>query len=114
MNAIVLVDDEPALARVLGMILNGSGIPCEVFTEPEKAIAYIEANEVGLVVCDYRMPTMSGIMMLARVKRPVKCIVMTGELGADHLAGEDPRIVTVLQKPILPEELLSTIRAHLA
>lgn len=113
MSAVVLVDDEPALTRILGLILDREGIPCVTFNAPEQAIEYIEAHDVDLVVCDYRMATMNGLMMLARVKRAVKCIVMTGELASEALRGEDPRIVEVLQKPIPPEVLLATIRAYL-
>ncbi len=78
MDRIVIVDDEPLILKALTRLL--SRAPCihdghlyrlEVvtFTEPMKALTYIEEHQVSLVISDYRMPLMDGVALLTECKR---------------------------------------------
>ncbi len=69
MPSIVVLDDEPALAKLISVILRGAGYEVHAFTRPTEAL---EALEQGLnaqaIVADVTMPVMSGHEFFERVR----------------------------------------------
>lgn len=63
---VVVVDDEPAVARSVGRMLAGYEIVA--FSDARTALDYLRATPgVGAVVCDLMMPRMNGMELLAAV-----------------------------------------------
>lgn len=114
-GTIVYIDDEPALCRALRMVFDVIKIdaPLETFVDPEAALAFIRTNEVRLVICDYRMPALSGLEVLARIERDIPFYVVSGDLDVNRFVGSNPRVTGVLAKPYRPERLLELLRPHL-
>jgi signal transduction histidine kinase/CheY-like chemotaxis protein len=57
---VVIVDDEPAVARALGRVLASAEV--QTFSEARAALAHLRAHrEVDVVLCDLMMPGMTGI-----------------------------------------------------
>jgi two-component system NtrC family response regulator len=81
MHTVLIVDDEAKLREVLAMALEGMGHTALTAASGPEAIALLEENrEVHLVLCDLRMPKMSGQELLEAVKtlRPeLPVIIMT-------------------------------------
>lgn len=109
---IVIVDDEPILVRILARTLARTGAPVRTFTDPEEALAFLRANDVAVVLCDHRMPKMTGIELRAALDRDVAFYIVSGDLALDPdlsavgLSG-------IVGKPVRPETLLEIVRAHL-
>lgn len=80
MHTILIVDDEVKLREVLAMALEGMGYAILTARSGEDALQIMEQQEVHLILCDLRMPKMSGKTLLEKVKatRPeLPVIIMT-------------------------------------
>jgi DNA-binding response OmpR family regulator len=67
MPRILLVDDEPLVARALGRLLRRHGYEVETAASGQEALGRLGDYRADLVVSDHRMPGMSGVDLLSRV-----------------------------------------------
>ncbi len=111
MSVFVYVDDEEMLGRVFNRVIRSLNVTVKTFTDPAAALEFIEANEVTVVICDYLMPKLDGLQVLARITRDVPFILVSGDIISDVTAA-NPRITRVLAKPFRPEELLAVLRPY--
>ena len=107
MKSVVYIDDEPMLCRAFKKIFENAGVPVITFTEPKLAIAYLRDHPPAVVICDYRMPSMSGLDVLDHVRPGTPFFLVSGDL-AITLAKDDPRVTGILTKPFRAETLLET------
>ena len=110
---VVLIDDEPVLCRLLARVLvRQADAEVTVFTDPELALAHLQEAPVDVVLCDFRMPAMSGVELRNRLARDVPFYIVTGELAAVERVRRVPGVVAVLEKPIRVERLCEVVLAH--
>jgi CheY-like chemotaxis protein len=78
---ILIVDDEPAIVKLLERILESRGFNVHAFTSGEQALAYFRhhAEEIDAVITDQTMPRMSGTELARAVHelRPDTPVVLT-------------------------------------
>ncbi|NOU34969.1 MAG: response regulator [Polyangiaceae bacterium] len=113
MSTIVCVDDEAAVCSVFRRVLTKTGANVRTFTDARAALDYLREHEAVLVVCDYRMPALNGLELLARLPRATPFVMISGDLDVHELVADAPGVTAVLQKPFRPEELLALVRRHL-
>ena len=82
-TSIVVVDDEPAVARVVERALQHFGHVVHVFTRPELALQFIreQPSSVDLLITDQTMPGMTGDLLAERVhalRRDLPVLILTG------------------------------------
>jgi len=109
--AVVYIDDEVALCRVFEMVLGTRGIPVVTFTDATAAVAYLNAHDAIVVFCDFRMPTMNGLEVLARLSRPVPFYLISGDLSAST-AASTPGVTGTLAKPFPAEQLIELVERY--
>ncbi|MCC6876043.1 MAG: response regulator [Sandaracinaceae bacterium] len=110
---VVYVDDEPALCRVFALILKRAGAEARTFTDPLEALEFLATSSVAAVICDYRMPTMTGVELRERLASDVPFYLVSGDLNVRDQLGEGSGITGVIDKPFRPETLLDVLRPHL-
>ncbi len=66
--AVLIVDDEPDICEILGQLMAREGYSVLTRTDPREALAAIDEEEPTIVLTDVRMPGMSGIELLERVR----------------------------------------------
>lgn len=110
---LVYVDDEPALCRVMKLVLEQAGLRVVCFSDPGEALAFMEREPVALVMCDQRMPHMTGLELLARVRQDVPYVLVTGDYSFRAEAEADPRVRAIVEKPFKYAELVALLRALL-
>jgi DNA-binding NtrC family response regulator len=80
---ILLVDDEPALLRAVGIELRGAGFErVAALDDSRKVLPLLEERAIGAVVLDLTMPHLSGQELLKRIREvhpEIPVIVMTGK-----------------------------------
>jgi len=112
-----VIDDDEALRESLAFLLSTAQIEVESYAS---AVAFLEAvpnTQLSCVITDVRMPGLSGIDLLRRLKElkiDVPVIVITGH-GDVPLAVEAMKVgaVDFLEKPFDDEVLLASVRAAL-
>jgi len=108
---VVYVDDEPAICRIFGWRVEAAGMPVETFTDPEAALAFLREHDARCVVCDYRMPSMTGLDVLECLPRPVPFYLVTGDLFADRELGDHDGVEGVISKPIPFDDVIELLRS---
>ena len=86
---VLIVDDEPAVRRTVRGALESSGFECAESENGASALAWLEENQVDVVIADYLMPIMSGLTLLERVTstcngRMPRVILLSGVLEEKH------------------------------
>lgn len=116
---IVLVDDEPLVARVTERALTRVGCVVRVFSDPATALAAVRAapSETDLVLTDQTMPGMTGDVLAEAISAlgvPLPVVIVTGHsyrLTPDRLMAVGA--AAVLQKPVPLAVLTRTVAAVL-
>jgi CheY-like chemotaxis protein len=117
-DAVLVVEDEPALRRVVQVILAEAGYHVLVASTPKEAIALATAPgvEIDLLVTDVVMPGMSGPKVageIARTHPELPVLYVSGYLGdALSVHGLDEH-APLLRKPFTAEQLLERVRETL-
>jgi len=79
---VLVVDDEPAMRKLLSAMLSDSGIACGTAASGEEALRVLAKEDVSAVLADLHMPYLSGMQLLREV-RPrypgLAFLVVTGE-----------------------------------
>jgi PAS domain S-box-containing protein len=113
---VLLVDDEPAVARSSARILERSGYRVTFHTDPAEALAAFRERppSFDLVLTDLTMPGMNGLelaraVLALRPRLPV--LLMSGYVDEATLAtAQALGVREVLLKPVMPGELAEAVR----
>jgi DNA-binding NtrC family response regulator len=112
---ILVIDDDEGVRDSMARMLRGAGFNVETAATGEDGVAAARGNAFDVVLSDMRMPGISGIEVLQRLRAlrvDSAFIVMTG-FGTVDSAVEAMKLgaVDFVQKPFLRDELLMRVRA---
>ncbi len=119
-DTVLVVDDSTETVAMLTDVLEDAGLTVLVALEGDQALAAIEKVTPDIILMDAVMPGMDGFETTRRLKRllaaaHVPVIFMTGLTDTAHIVmGFDAGGVDYVAKPIVPDELIARLRAHLA
>ena len=114
MTTILIVDDEPRIAKIAGDYLRHAGFA--VVTAATGAEALDRARSAALVVLDLRLPDVDGVEVARRLRRTsnVPIVMLTARAEeSDRLLGLDAGADDYIVKPFSPRELVARVRAVL-
>ncbi len=114
MTRVLIVDDELGLRQSLSLLLRDAGYEVAAETDGQRALERTASDAFDLILCDVRMPSLSGIEFLRRYR----------ERGGDGLVimmsaygGEDAAIAAMqegaydyIPKPFRADEVILTLR----
>ena len=110
---ILIVDDEPSIARTLAAIVEREGYVAQFATSGEQALAVAPAFRPDILLTDYAMPGMSGFDLsaaIAHIYPGCRIFVLTAYSDAQRFPKvKDQPPATMLIKPLPPVELLKAI-----
>ena len=111
---VLVVDDEPAIGRVLRIKLKLSGFDVTTTTSGAEAIELVKTNEPDIILLDLLMPGLTGVDVLSRVRAfsKVPVIMFTGR---PEIAGFALKLgaTDCIAKPFNPDALVDRIRTVL-
>lgn len=115
---VAIVDDDPSVCTGLQRLLQAAGLTAKTFESGPAFLASLEHAPPDCVVLDIKMPVMSGLDVLSRM-RELGCaapvIFMSAqERGRRHQDPVQAGGYAFLQKPFDGELLVKTITASLA
>lgn len=85
---ILIVDDEPLIAKILTLHLEEAGYPTDWAPDGETCLSMLAGGGYSLVLIDIWMPHMSGVQVLEQIRESgsdVAVIMMSGH-GSENLA----------------------------
>ena len=112
--AILIVDDDHGQRSLLETFLRAQGYRTQSAASGEAALAMLETETFAMMISDVRMPGMSGIETLRRVRQkhptlPVLLVTAFADIRSAVAAMRDGA-VNYLAKPIDLDELIATVR----
>ena len=112
-----LIDDDEAVRNSLSFVLEMNDLPARTYGSALEFLAVADGVQTGCVVTDVRMPEMSGLELIRKLKErgvALPVIVITGH-GDVPLAVEAMRagVIDFIEKPFDDEVLLRSIRMAL-
>lgn len=114
---VLVVDDEDAIRSAIARYLSRCGYETVQAADAEEALAGLDGRKVAAMVCDIRMPGLSGIELLPKAiaKDPDLAVIMLTGVGEPAVAIESLKLgaADYLIKPVDMEELALSLRAAL-
>lgn len=111
---ILIVDDELAIRQVIASNLRKHGYATEDVGSGEEALEKLQSGEFEIVICDIKMPGMSGIDVMTRAQElgiESTFLLMTAFASVDTVIESMKRgAFDYLIKPVRTEELLHQLQ----
>jgi two-component system, OmpR family, response regulator MtrA len=113
---VLVVDDDPALAEMLGIVLQQGALDARFVTDGEAALAAFRAGHFDVVLLDLMLPGVSGLEVCRAIRAdsgvPIVMLTARSET-ADVVRGLEAGADDYVVKPFKPAELLARLRARL-
>jgi DNA-binding response OmpR family regulator len=114
---VLVAEDDRGLREVLARGLRENGYTVDAVPDGEQAVNYLRVYDYAVAVLDWRMPGLTGLEVLSRMRRdrsPTPVLMLTArDAPADRVTGLDHGADDYLIKPFDFGELLARIRALL-
>ena len=117
-DRLLLVDDEQSVLSALRRLFRRDGYEVATAANAAAALAQIARRPPHLIICDQRMPGMSGVELLAQLRR--RCpdavrILLTAYADTDAAVAaiNEGRIYRFIHKPWNDDELRATVKEAL-
>ena len=115
---VLVVDDEPAVANVMEMMLRFEGHEVQTAPGAKEALALLEESQFDFIITDYSMPLMKGDELAAIIKQrwPKQPVIMlTAHAEMLKSSGRKmPGIDALINKPFLLEDLRTAMARSIA
>lgn len=115
---ILIVDDEIKVINALKRLLSKKQYEVISQTNPKVALDMLENEKIDIIICDYKMPQMSGVDLLKYSKKVTPStvrILITGHVDLDVAinAINKGNIYYYIEKPWKNEEIIKVIEKAL-
>ncbi|MBI4748547.1 MAG: PAS domain S-box protein [Acidobacteria bacterium] len=116
-QTVLVVDDEPAVRKMVKELLHQNGFHLLEAGSGEEALALERSYKgtIDLILSDLLMPKMNGYELVARflTRRPTaRALLMTGD-GSRITAENEHTLLPLLAKPFTEDQLLAAVRRSL-
>ena len=113
---ILVVDDDPAIAEMLTIVLQGEGFSPIVVGDGLEAVEAARTHHPDLVLLDLMLPGMNGIDVCKAIREEstVPIVMLTARTDTvDVVLGLESGADDYIHKPFKPKELVARVRARL-
>lgn len=114
---ILVVDDEPLVARTLAEILQSGGFSVDTAGRAADAIEQVQRRFCNLVLLDLNLPDMHGMDLVEHLKQyspKTEVVIITGYATLKSaLEALERGVMAFVEKPVRPNQLISTVNGVL-
>ncbi|WP_425567028.1 MtrAB system response regulator MtrA, partial [Pseudonocardia yunnanensis] len=114
-SRVLVVDDDPALAEMLTIVLRGEGFDTAVVGDGTRALPAVRELRPDVVLLDLMLPGMNGIDVCRAIRSEsgVPIVMLTAKSDTvDIVLGLESGADDYVVKPFKPKELVARIRAR--
>ena len=113
---VLVVDDDPALAEMLGIVLRGEGFEPAFVADGDAALGAFRREKPDVVLLDLMLPGTDGIEVCRQIRAesgvPIVMLTAKGDT-TDVVLGLESGADDYVVKPFKPKELIARVRARL-
>ena len=113
---VLVVDDDPALAEMLGIVLRGEGFEPSFVSDGDAALGAFRREKPDVVLLDLMLPGTNGIEVCRQIRAesgvPIIMLTAKGDT-TDVVLGLESGADDYIVKPFKPKELVARVRARL-
>ncbi|MCX5754661.1 MAG: EAL domain-containing protein [Gemmatimonadetes bacterium] len=110
---VLVIDDEPAVLKVIGLVLQRRGFAVDTMSSAKAALAQLPHQKYHAILSDIIMPEMTGVEFLRELRRhdlDVPVILMTAGPTLDSaISAIEYGAQQYLLKPVEPDELVKAV-----
>ena len=113
---VLVVDDDAALAEMLGIVLRGEGLEPAFVADGDAALGAFRRERPDLVLLDLMLPGTDGIEVCRQIRAEsgVPIVMLTARSDTvDVVTGLESGADDYVVKPFKPRELVARVRARL-
>lgn len=113
---VLVVDDDNALAEMLGIVLRGEGFEPSFVYDGDEALEAFRETKPDLVLLDLMLPGTDGIDICRHIRAEsgVPVVMLTAKTDTvDVVVGLESGADDYIMKPFKPKELVARVRARL-
>ena len=113
---VLVVDDDPALAEMLGIVLRGEGFDPSFVADGDRAMSVFRETKPDVVLLDLMLPGTNGldVCRAIRAESGVPIVMLTAKSDTlDVVLGLESGADDYVLKPFKPKELVARVRARL-
>ena len=113
---VLVVDDDTALAEMIGIVLEGEGFETRFCADGAGALEAFRAAAPDVVLLDLMLPGLDGIEVcrLIRAESDVPIVMLTAKSDTlDVVKGLESGADDYIPKPFAPKELVARVKARL-
>ncbi len=113
---VLIVDDDTALAEMLGIVLRGEGFDPVLCGDGDSALGVFRDTRPDLVLLDLMLPGRDGIEVCRQIRGEsgVPIVMLTAKSDTvDVVVGLESGADDYIVKPFKPKELVARVRARL-
>jgi DNA-binding response OmpR family regulator len=111
---VLVVDDDADMLFLYALTLARAGYSVGTAADGQEGWEAIHTTEYDLLVTDSDMPRLTGVALVARLRRAgitLPVIIASGSIALPEEGGDGQLgLAGVLHKPFTPDKLLSTVR----
>ncbi|MBT8440658.1 MAG: response regulator [Gammaproteobacteria bacterium] len=115
---ILIVDDEPYVARILKLVLQKEGYKVTCVNNGKAALDICASLQPDILVTDVKMPHLGGRELVETIRSlesgsNIPIVVMTSTLESENREWvHDQGNISFLGKPVSPRDLVRVINSH--
>src|SRR3712207_252125 len=112
---VLVVDDDPALAEMLGIVLRGEGFDPSFVADGDAALGAFRREKPDVVLLDLMLPGTDGIEVCRQIRAEsgVPIVMLTARSDTvDVVLGLESGADDYVVKPFKPKELVARVRAR--
>src|SRR3954451_7558871 len=113
---VLVVDDDPALAEMLGIVLRGEGLEPSFVADGDAALGAFRRERPDIVLLDLMLPGTDGLEVCRQIRAEsdVPIIMLTAKSDTvDVVLGLESGADDYVVKPFKPKEVVARVRARL-
>lgn len=109
--SVLIIDDDPEVNRSLELVLQTLGYTTATASSGDDGLSLIAQSSFDLVLCDLKLPGISGLDVLKEASQKVPIILMTA-YSNQEIAAQAAMCgaFDYIRKPIFPDDLMFTLQ----